>query len=152
MLISILISCQTTKYDIKKSELKKNYKLVEYLINNKDSLYSIFGDSSIVYESFAINDEMRESEAKSLYNYIIAHRFLIGYNFVDEEIEALHDTIGDKILFYLHNIKIKSKYDGQIIWFIFTSDNKNNWKLTNFYFCNNYNEQLLSPDVPCDSE
>jgi len=152
ILISILISCQTTKYDIKKSELKKNYKLVEYLIDNKDSLYSIFSDLSKVSKSFAINEERIKSKVNSFYNYIVTHKFFGGYDFVDEEIEALHETIGDKILFYLHNIKIKSKYDGKIIWFLFTSESKENWKLSRFHFCNNYNERLLGPDVPCDSE
>lgn len=152
ILISILIGCQTTKYDIKKSELKKNYKLVEYLIDNLDSLHIIFSDSSKVDKIFAINEEMRIAKINRLYNYVMKHKIIDGYNFVNEEIEAIYEPIEFKIDFYLHNIKIKSKFDGKIIWFIFTSKSKNNWKLLTFYFCNNYNERLLGPDVPCDSE
>ncbi|MBP7509774.1 MAG: hypothetical protein KA807_18320 [Prolixibacteraceae bacterium] len=149
-----LNSCQTTKYGFNKSDLKANYKIVEKIINNVDSLYSIFSDPSLVDKNIFLNKKNIEISNAILTEHILENKFLNGYDFVDEDITEFYsdDPKIVKHFYYEHKIKIKSRYNGEIIWFVFINETGTVWKFASFYFCNNYNERSPHNPVPCDKK
>ena len=151
-LITQLFSCKSY-YGFSKSELEVNYKFVDYIMNNIDSLKSIFNDNSKFIHANDMSEEIKQLRIDRLKNHILINRFLNGYTYEDEEFRAIYDYSRINIICYEHSIKIKSIYNDDIIWFEFINyEPRTSWKFLSFYFCNNYNAQKMSPELPCDKK
>ncbi|HPO63843.1 MAG TPA: hypothetical protein PK762_12255 [Candidatus Kapabacteria bacterium] len=137
---------------IEKSELKQNYLYVDYLIKNADSLYFVFQDISKVHKSNSSDEWTLRFTSDLLKKNIINGKFQDGYDFEDDETHQVYDNQERKNFSFLHLIKIRSKYNQDIIWFEFIKETNSSWKLHSFYFCNNYQEQKMSPQLPCDKK
>jgi len=152
IILTQLISCKSY-YGFSKSDLEKNYKFVEYIMNNIDSLYTILSDTSKIYFSSSMTKERIQYRVDNLFEHYNENRFIMGYNYVDDDFKAVYNHSSNTIAYYLHCIKIRSKYNDDIIWFEFTIDEpRTSWKLLAFHFCNNYNAQRMSPELPCDKK
>lgn len=154
LIIFIMLTVNSCKnyYGIEKSELKQNYLYVEHLIKNADSLYNIFQDKLKVDESNSKDEWTLRFTSDLLKKNIIEGKFQDGYDFEDEEIHQVYDNEERKNYSFLYLIKIRSKYNQDIIWFEFLKETNSSWKLLSFYFCNNYQEQKQSPLAPCDKK
>jgi len=152
LILLIFNSCKNY-YGFEKSELKQNYLYVDYLIKNTDSLYFVFQDTSKVHKINSIDEKRLRFTSDLLKEHIFKNRFQDGYDFVDADFYAVQDLSTKKILRYNHLIKIRSKYNKDIIWFEFINyEPKTSWKLIMFYFCNNFNAQKMSPEIPCNKD
>ena len=151
IILTQLFGCKSY-YGFNKSDLEKNYKFVEYIMNNIDSLQIIFSDTLKMNVSSSMNNDIIKFLVDNFNEHYIKNRFFDGYDYVDDDIIAVYDNNASKILYYLHKIKVKSRYNNEIIWFEFIKKSSIKWKLLLFYFCNNYNAQKMSPDLPCDKK
>lgn len=155
VIIIIILSVNSCKnyYGFERTELKQNYLYVDYLIKNADSLYFVFQDTSKVHKIKNKDERSLRFTSDLLQKNIKKGKFQDGYDFVDEDFYAVQDNSTKKILWYNHLIKIRSKYNKDIIWFEFNNDEpKTTWKLMMFYFCNNYNARKMSPEIPCERD
>ncbi len=154
-IIVIMLTFNSCKnyYGFEKSELKQNYLYVDYLIKNADSLYFVFQDTLKVHKINSTDERSLRFTSDLLKKNIIKGKFKDGYDFVDEDFYAVQDNSTRIILWYNHLIKIRSKNNKDIIWFEFINDEpRTTWKLIMFYFCNNFDERLMSPEIPCDKD
>jgi len=151
LILLIFNSCKNY-YGFEKTELKQNYLYVDYLIKNTDSLYIVFQDTLKVHKSNSTDEWTLRFTSDLLKKNIIKGKFQDGYDFVDEKIEYVYADREKKEIDYFHYIKIRSKQNKGIIWFEFINESRTSWKLISFHFCNNFNERLMSPEVPCDKD
>jgi len=152
ILIFQIYGCHTY-YGLNRSELNDNYKFVEYIMSNIDSLDSIFSDTTKVDSYISLDRKEIQREIRRITRHITENKFLDGYDFVDEDLKKYEEARDSGIYyFYRHRIKIKSRYNGDIIWFVFFIDPPNTWKFSQFHFCNNYNVQTPDSAFPCDKK
>jgi len=161
LLLILLNSCQTTKYGFTKQELEKNYEFVERIMKNIDSLNIILNDTSKVVTTISKYADIIEIEKNWLKEYLLESKFLDGYDYVDENIffigyspESTNIIDNNVIKIYTHGIKLKSRYNGEIIWFLFQNEEPKVWKYSSFAKCNNFIGWTpeLEPVVPCDKK
>lgn len=161
LLLNFLYSCQTTRYGFTKSDLAENYKFIERIMKNIDSLYTILSDTSKVVTTISEYDDIIEIENQRLKKYLLESKFIDGYDYVDEDIyyigyspESTNIKEEDIIKIYTHGIKLKSRFNGEIIWFLFKYGRNKVWKYECFKDCNNYLGWTpeLEPVVPCDKK
>ncbi len=157
----ILSSCQTTNNSFTNQELKKNYEFVESVLKNIDSLNLIISDTSKVITTISEHQENIRIVTKWLKEYLLENKFTEGFDYVDEDIYYMkyNSKLGDYSeentrKAYTHGIKLKSKYNGEIIWFLFGKDAISTSKYKGFEKCNNYLERVqeLKYVIPCDKE
>ncbi len=155
----ILSSCQTANSDFTKQELKKNYEFVESVLKNIDSLNFILSDTSKVVTTISEHQENIRIETNWLKEYLQENKFIEGYDYVGEDLyyNFYNLDIGnnsEEKKVYTHGIKLKSKYNGEIIWFLFGKDAIYTSKYKGFKKCNNYLERVqeLKYVIPCDKK
>src|SRR5690606_18040677 len=86
-------------------------------------------------------------EANWLKEYLLENKFIEGYDYVGEDLyynfyilDIGNNSEEKKV--YTHGIKLKSKYNGEIIWFLFGKDAIYSSKYKGFEKCNNYLERV----------
>lgn len=155
----ILSSCQTANSDFTKQELKNNYEFVESVLKNIDSLNFILSDTSKVVTTISKHKVDIRIEANWLKEYLLENKFIEGYDYVGEDLyynfyilDIGNNSEEKKV--YTHGIKLKSKYNGEIIWFLFGKDAIYSSKYKGFEKCNNYLERVqeLKYVIPCDKK
>lgn len=152
LIIIILFYCgcsTVNKEDIKFPDYKRNIEIVKKIINDYQHLDLILTNPEIVDTNYFKDVEHYVSK---LTNHIITHRFNKGYKIEIDDDLSIGAFGTDPPSFLIHKIKVRSKFDNDIIWFgFYVNIGNKNWHFNQFYFCNNPWEQ--NPHgKPCDKK
>ncbi len=147
-LIFIFLGCATTN-NREVPEPKGNIKFVQELLNNHKKINIFLNDTNISHKALIYKLKYKKNE---LQDYIELNKFNLGYDveYIDT-IKKIY-TPFTEYYSYEHEIKIKSKYNNQILWFGFTYDDEaDRWKICGYWFCNNPIE-MIHYGEPCDKK
>jgi len=146
--------CYSQYRDTSKVDYKKIYWMIDEIINkadNIDSLIVFLKDSSNTVSNTSIRYFDRDSNdvintAKELSKHVIINNFKLCYNIETKELRKASHLGVDFLNF---EIKIRSKATKDIIIFIIDNHENGVWKLSDYAFCTNYEEQIPDINGPC---
>lgn len=145
-----LIGCSSIKNQNLPST-KNNKIFVENIIKNYNNLNNFLNNKKLC-DTFLL-DYSFELRMEKLKVHIVSNKFNEGYTFEIIDSIGIHQIELNNTIFYINNIKIRSNYNKDIIWFSFRFYNSENiWKLTSFDFCNNSSQRAWGGNVPCDKK
>ena len=146
--------CHSQYRDTNKVDYNKIYWLIDEIINkadNIDSLIVFLKDSSNTVSNTSIRYFDRDSNdvintAKELSKHVIINNFKLCYNIETKELRKASHLGVDFLNF---EIKIRSKATKDIIIFIIDNHENGVWKLSDYAFFTNYEEQIPDINGPC---
>ena len=139
VIVLLLYSCHTLI--LPKEELKWNYKMIDRIVQNPDSLNFFLRDPVItsVYSSNYEKDEKLKL-IKMVINKLKNNDYKDGYSIVEEKIEDKSYEMKDyynkgndyrsyTINLFFHSMFIKSNKTGKKVFFMFRNLDNRNWEI-----------------------
>lgn len=130
---------------------KNNQVIVNEIIKNYENLNNFLNNKKLC-DTFLLDDSF-ELWMVDLKSHIDSNKFYEGFIFEVMDSIGIHRISNHNDDFYINEIKIRSNFNKDIIWFAFKYYNvEKTWKLRFAEYCNNYNQRVWEEDVPCDKK